>query len=425
MDELGNSVIGEISEIRKKENIPFIQLNVKVSSAIKKEVKKLNSNYAQIIEIIFVCLLAHNKISYSRNSSVTEPKKYNKHGISNYRIVRAIDELVNLGLVDNYIAKQSFNNDFVKDVSHIEATELFKTKYSSLKEISKSRKTVVKDRQSVILKDANGTRIDYRDNEYTTILRKKLTYYNEFASGFLVEHKGERLNTTLDAHYKHSFNDYGRLYGADYQVMPKQDRHDIVIEKEQTMEIDYKNLHFRMLLDMFLLSHNVNINDDLYSIPLTTQQQKYPANREMIKRMFNMFINTTSKQSAMQAMQGDINSNKRDMGTFTSVKEIYKCLEDAYPFIFNNDAIMRNIYCGKPMAALLQNKESRMAVDIITTGAEVGVMICSIHDSFKVDLHNAYFLAKIMGDSYRKEMNTNNGVLVDVMVGCSKWQQIV
>jgi len=416
---------GNIRTIETREKYPLLQLNVKVSAKLNKEVIKLGSSYSEIIGIIIVNLLSNNKVSYSRTKGITIPTKYNKKKISNDRIIRAIDEMVGLGLCNNYIAKQSFNNDFIKDVSYIEATKLLIDGYASFKNVKQSKKTVIEDRQCVILKDKEGKRIDYKDNEYTNNVRKQLTDYNMFANSFNVEHDGKQLSTTLDAHYKESFTDYGRLFGASYQTLKKEDRKDILIETIPTIEIDFKNLHFRMVLDMFLLSHHVKIDDDLYTLPLSDDMRENPQNRVGIKKMFNMIINTTSKASAFKALQYEINFKGLSLGDFNNVSDVYQCLVDCYPYLFNNPSIMSHIHSGKPLSALLQRKESSITLDIITTCKQIGFLVCPIHDSYKTDSCNAYFLAKIIGDCYRKEMQTKNGVFVDVIVKDKTWQQIV
>jgi hypothetical protein len=422
---IGNIAEGEYKQEKKGLSTSKMLLNIKTSRTVRALADKLNTNYIDECCVIISNLLTSKKVSYSRDSSITEPKKYNKKGISNYKIMRAIDCLVNLGLVDNYISKQSFNNDYLKELSHIEPTQLFIDMFASPENIKYSKQSLVKDRQPVILKDKEGNKIEYKDSPYTKALRDQLTEYNVFASGFLVECKDSIMSTSLDAHHKHSFTEYGRLFGASYQTIPKGDRTMLTIDGRTTIEMDYSNMHFRMLLDMYLLSDYVKDDDDLYSLPLSLEQQKNPNNRTMIKLMFNMMINCTSKQKAIQALQGKINKDFLSMGSFDSVASIYKSLELAFPFIFENKAVMANIYSGKPLASLLQNREVAITKDIISTCRAIDMLVMPIHDSYATEVGHNLLLMKIMGDAYRKEMRTSKKVNIKVILGSEEWKEAV
>lgn len=425
-DELGNISEGEISEKREEINqFSKLMLNIKVNRTLHSAVYSLMLSYPDIAEIIIANLLVVDKAGYSRDTSYNEPKKYNKKEITTYRLLRAIDELVNIGMINNYIAPRSFNNDYVKETSYIEATTLLKETFSNAKNVKDSIKSFVKDRQCVILKDKEGKRIDYKDNDYSKTLRSKLTEYNQYASEHDVMLDDTKLNTTLDAHHKNTLDEYGRFFGATYQTIKKEQRKDMTINSSNIIEIDFQNLHFRMMLDMYLLSHHVDINADLYSLPLSEDQQSNPDNRKAIKSMFNMLINCNSKASALQAMNNAVYHDSATLGDFDSAKAVYECLVDAYPFVFNNPSVMANIHSGKPLAATLQKKEAAITLEIMTTCKQVGFLVCPIHDSYTADAGNAYLLAKIIGDSYRKEMGTTNGIAVSVIMGDKTWKQIV
>lgn len=422
---LGNIQDGVVSEVRKVDNTNKLVLNIDTSEDVKVRVNKLRTKHNEECYVIVSNLLTSKKVSYSRNNGVTEPKKYNRKGLTNKRIIRAIDCLVNLGLVNNYISRQSFDNDYLKELSHIEPTQLFIDMFASPENIAYSKQSLVKDRQSVILKDKDGKKVEYKDSAYTKALREQLTEYNVFASGFLVECNSDVMSTSLDAHHKHSFTEYGRLFGASYQTIPKGDRTMLTIDGRTTIEMDYSNMHFRMLLDMYLLSDFVKEDDDLYSLPLTALEQQNPNNRIMIKLLFNMIINNPSKLKACQAMQGKINSDHISMGDFESVSKVYECLERAYPFIFDNQAIMANIYSGKPLASLLQNREVAITKDILYVCRAIDMLCLPIHDSYATEVGHNVLLMKIMGDAYRKEMRTSKGVNIKVILGNETWKELV
>ena len=176
---------------------------------------------------------------------------------------------------------------------------------------------------------------------------------------------------------------------------------------------------------MYLLSHHVDTQTDLYSYPLSEKQLSNSDNRKAIKSMFNMIINCSSRVGAIQAFNGAVNCSNAVKGDFSGGKEVYQCLEDAYPFLFNNPSIMANIHNGKPLASILQHRERNIALEVMDVCKQLGFLVCSIHDSFFADAGNLYLLAKIVGDSYRKEMKTTAGVGVSVITKENLWKQIV
>jgi hypothetical protein len=86
---------------------------------------------------------------------------------------------------------------------------------------------------------------------------------------------------------------------------------------------------------------------------------------------------------------------------------------------------MQNMHSGKPLAAVLQKRERDIALEIMSVCKQLGFFVGCVHDSFFAESSNAYLLAKIIGDSYRKEMNTTNGVSVSVVMKDKTWKQIV
>ena len=291
-------------------------------------------------------------------------------------------------------------------------------------DITKSKATVVKDRQNLILKDMNGNIVNYRNSEFTNTSRSVLSSYNTFASTIKVEYADKGLKTTMDMHFKNSFDEYGRMYGASYQNMSKNNRADITIDGEECVEIDFSNLHFRMLLDMYLLEHHVSGVDDLYLLPLSDPQRTNPHNREMIKQSFNKFINSVSALKTRQAIQGEMN-RYGNLSDFKSAIEVYKAMEVGYNFLFNNTAVMANIHNGKPLAAFLQRRESAMCLDIASTLAEEGIFVGTIHDSFLCKKKDYEVVSKLIGDTYREHMNVTRDIHVSVIYKGSKWKELI
>ena len=121
-----------------KERIHIFPLNLNI-----KQLPNVKNILGDDIETMLVCnLLAKGKVSYSRDNSVTIPKKYNKYSYSNYRILKAVDRLVNKGYVYSHISEYKYNADYEEiEQSYIQATPLLKATFDKRQNRKKSNES--------------------------------------------------------------------------------------------------------------------------------------------------------------------------------------------------------------------------------------------------------------------------------------------
>lgn len=412
-------------EGEKSTSIQSLVLSVKVGRPISRIVRTLDSKYFTAIGVIVVNMLAHHKqkdivIAYSRNTSETIPEIYNPKKISNYKIIQAIDFMEAEGLLINNIASRHYG-DYIDDrmVSTIAPTpKLFEMFGSELNKTS-SKSAVVKDRQCIILKDKEGKKINYKDDSFTKLTRSKLSFYNSFANTVSVEYNDSPLSTSLDMHFKNSFGEYGRMFGAAYQNMKKEHRTTITIDGNTCIEIDFSCLHFYMLLDMYLLTYHFEGVDDLYLMACNV-----PSDRNTIKLAFNIFINCSSEKQFTQALQGILNLEGND-SSFKGAKEIIQKMKEVYSVLFDNSAIMANIYNGKPLAAFLQRRESAICLEVASLLAEDNIFVGTIHDSYICRECDLDIVKNIIANTYRKHMNTTRAIKISIISKENSWKELI
>src|SRR5262249_19588337 len=202
-------------------------------------------------QIITEALAAgHRFISYSRRKECyTHGQRYYRPTYTYHSILPAIGQLVDAALLEHEKVR-SGNRGFQ---SRFRASGLL------LKEMAKVP-VVYRPLEIIVLRDANGNPVDYRDNRETRAMRKRLANLNDglaaqqIAIGDRIIREGDRLDNGGRAQaqlhrvfHRGDFQLGGRFYGGHWQNIG--DRESIAINGYQTTEIDYLAIHIRLLYD--------------------------------------------------------------------------------------------------------------------------------------------------------------------------------
>jgi hypothetical protein len=113
----------------------------------------------------------------------------------------------------------------------------------------------------IVLRDAEGNPVDYRDSRETREMRRRLAELNDallsqqIGLGDRIIREGDRLDNGGRAQaqlhrvlHRGDFANGGRFYGGHWQNIPAEGgRNTITINGEPTVEIDYRALHIRLL----------------------------------------------------------------------------------------------------------------------------------------------------------------------------------
>jgi hypothetical protein len=190
-----------------------------------------------------------------------------------------------------------------------------------------------------------------------------------------------------------SFDHGGRLFGAWYQYVPGWLRRRILINDSSTVELDYSGMSLRML-------HHLVGNDyqeDPYSI---AQLETYAAGtghrrtyfRNSIKKLVQAMLNNEDDDCHPEMIR--LEESFRPKYTRKQVRDMILERHEAINELF-----------GSGMGKALQRVESDIALEIIVTLKEEGIICLPIHDSFIVIGTHRDRLYQQMIDSYRNRLS--------------------
>lgn len=179
----------------------------------------------------------------------------------------------------------------------------------------------------------------------------------------------KRYNRTVEpenmlySSFKDGFDVNGRFFGSAVCVMPKEDRRNIQINGESTVEVDIQNCI------PFILSASElkkELPGDVYV------QANVP--RGIVKHALLIALNSTSKDTARQAIQHKLNGHDDYEGP--TAHEILNRLEIAYP------DLARYFYTG--IGTKIMRIESHCMERFMCSMLDKGIKFYPIHDSVRV-----------------------------------------
>lgn len=181
----------------------------------------------------------------------------------------------------------------------------------------------------------------------------------------------------------------GRLYGAWWQTVPKEERVHITINGMPTIEIDYSALH------PAILYHRAGLElpeGDLYDIGLRDKAnptydasiEPYASQRATIKQYVNAKLNDLNDEYRLGKKE------KATLGITRS--ELRKRVEQRLPEVARHFAT--------DIGLRLQRIDSDIAVKVMLKMQAQGIAVLPIHDSFIVDIIERVALKTAMTEAY-------------------------
>jgi hypothetical protein len=196
----------------------------------------------------------------------------------------------------------------------------------------------------------------------------------------------------------------GRHYGGWWQTVPSEWRHRIVIDCEETIEVDYGQQHFRMLYQ-FESSPKATTRSDLYQID--GMGIKY---RDDNKRVYTAILNASSQNQVLSLIRDKIRKGLWYTDGFpagiNSATDLLKVLEDQHP------QIEKYFYSGIGLS--LQNTDSKIMHKVIMRLLlQHDVVALPIHDSVIVKSKYKDLLKRIMEEVYVDVMGVKSTLKVN------------
>jgi hypothetical protein len=336
-------------------------------------------------QILTEALVAGDRfISYSRRRAFyTESQRYFRPTHSYRGVIPAVDQLAAEGLIEHEKVPPG----------HRGFQSRFRAAPALLKELS-AVQVQYKPLELIVLRDDDGSPVDYCDNRETRTMRRRLTELNEallsqeIGVGNRIIREGDRLENGGRARaqlhrvfHRGNFTLGGRFYGGHWQNIPAEGGRDrITINGEPTAEVDYRAMHIRLLYQ----EAGKPMPDDPYDF----------ASRAQAKLALLIAINARSHSSAVRALADALRQEGGVGDPYATAQKLLRAAKARHPDIawaLASDAGVR-----------LMRKDSELAEHImLETVRAIGIAPLAVHDSFIVPASQEGRLMETMEDAIR------------------------
>ena len=181
----------------------------------------------------------------------------------------------------------------------------------------------------------------------------------------------------------------GRVYSR-FQNMPRSIRAELTINRQPTVELDYKANHLMMLLAGYV--------DPLPNDPYIDIAIRSSATRENVKQFITASLGSDNEETAFNALKSSGVNRER----FNTLKE---ATFSAFPQLRN--ALF------KDMGAMLQSLEGQIALDIMFEGVKASIPVLPVHDSFITTVDHEDWLREQMYVQWMKHVKEGVKTRID------------
>lgn len=249
--------------------------------------------------------------------------------------------------------------------------------------------------------------IGYDDDDITRRMRQQLRDLNAFLSGFRIDlepgcepeasdldevdledrvSSGDRTIRLYRVFNNGRWDHGGRFYGGWWQGLAKQDRRRLLIDGEETVELDFKALHPRLCYH--LEGHPLPPDVDPYVLP---GEDGEPL-RDAVKTAFNQLVNVTGDVRLRAPARVRAALPRR-----LSYKRLLERIEEAH-------APIRGWLC-RGRGVELQRIDSEIASTILDRLRHRGICCLPVHDSFIVPRSAEFELGQTMCLAYQGQLS--------------------
>ena len=240
--------------------------------------------------------------------------------------------------------------------------------------------------ETVILRNADKTPIEYDDTPETERMRSVLRDYNRLLNKSFIDipeldepaiklANGETLRISTHQKTVHrifsngSWEEHGRFYGAWWHSLPSKWRQRIHINDALTVEYDFSS----MLPTLMYAEKGQQLKKDAYSFSLP---EGNPFGRSELKLIVLIAINAATEQKAIYAIRDKLQEETNLSFTNEHISQSIEAFRKEHPLI--SDQICSEV------GLKLMRTDSDIAEKVIEKFTSQDTPVLSIHDSFIV-----------------------------------------
>jgi hypothetical protein len=325
--------------------------------------------------VILALVTSGGWVSYSRHKPhYSVPRRYRSRLYTYRRLVGAADHLDAIGLIEHN--RTSPNQRGWQ--SSMKATPELIARTSKIISVG-PRLEIARPAESIILRDADGALLDYRDTASSVRMRRSLEQLNEAIRRTDIS---DNVASPMVRIFNRDFRRGGRFYaqGGGWQSMKKEARKQIAIAGESVVEIDYKTLHPAILY----AKAGAPLPKDCYAI------DGWP--RPLVKIALLVLINAKNRASARLAIA------HHDTMAANAVPGSQEAIAAAARLIDDVKRVHRPIAWAfhADKGAELMHIDSHLAETVMHLMLRQGVVVLPVHDSFLVPASKAELLEEAM-----------------------------
>ena len=355
---------------------------------------------------------------YSKNFG-TDATRYNELNIS-AKTIHVVNTLKDKGLVGykrGVEAQEGYGSGFV---SRIWA----KPKLISMFERSALNKFMIYshyDREMLVLRDEDKNDINYADTDETESQRLVVQQYNDILERTFIDigsansprleiEKNKGSKSQGKPHYVHilhkgkfthrvfnnsSWEEGGRFYGGLWQRIGQDYREQILINNEETVELDFSSLHPVLAYVQAGVDYWKEHDIGPYDISVNGIEDA-KVSREVIKKLFLLALNAKDQTTLFKAFRSEFDYSLLDGLEYSFTDDALGAILDSIKA--RHTKIADQIATGA--GTVLMNLDSRIVEFVVQRFLDNNSVVLSVHDSFIVIERHRDRLLAAMKDAW-------------------------
>ena len=355
---------------------------------------------------------------YSKNFG-TDTTRYNELNIS-AKTIHVVNTLKDKGLVGykrGVEAQEGYGSGFV---SRIWA----EPKLISMFERSALNQFMIYshyDREMLVLRDEDKNDINYADTEETESQRLVVQQYNDILERTFIDigsansprleiEKNKGSKSQGKPHYVHilhkgkfthrvfnnsSWDEGGRFYGGFWQRIGQDYREQILINNEETVELDFSSLHPVLAYVQAGVDYWKEHDIGPYDISVNGIEDA-KVSREVIKKLFLLALNAKDQTTLFKAFRSEFDYSLLDGLEYSFTDDALGAILDSIKA--RHTKIADQIATGA--GTVLMNLDSRIVEFVIQRFLDNNSVVLSVHDSFIVIERHRDRLLAAMKDAW-------------------------